>query len=193
MKRALCTFLGVVSLLGPLAPAEAAAFVRQFPVQKTTQLMPGRYSLTFNLYDAPAGGVRVFTEKKTITLTSSVLKHALGSANKAGMSRVDFSQQLYLEIKRGTAVVVKREIFPVARVERDAKDLAERCFVVLGWKPVCPCDGVYDAHPVTREPSCSVHGSDTSPLAGAPVARPLIRDLRREGATVRCRVPVDWR
>jgi hypothetical protein len=87
----------------------------------------------------------------------------------------------------------RREVLPVARVERTAKDLAERCFVVLGWRPVCPNGGTYDAHPVTREPSCSVHGSDSSPLPDPPAARPLLRNLVRDGAVLRLRIPIDWR
>jgi hypothetical protein len=87
----------------------------------------------------------------------------------------------------------RHELFPVARVERDARDLAERCFVVLGWRPVCPCGGTYDAHPVTRDVSCSLHGSDASPLPDPPAPRALVRDVRREGAVVRLRIPIDWR
>ena len=31
----------------------------------------------------------------------------------------------------------------LALVEPTAQDLAERAFVVLGWRPVCPCGGTY--------------------------------------------------
>ena len=35
------------------------------------------------------------------------------------------------------------DLVPLALVENPQDDVAERNFVVLGWKPVCPCGGTY--------------------------------------------------
>src|SRR5512144_707238 len=59
------------------------------------------------------------------------------------------------------------DLVPLALVENPQDDVAERNFVVLGWKPVCPCGGTYSVHPITREVSCSVHGTAASPKKGA--------------------------
>ena len=57
------------------------------------------------------------------------------------------------------------DLVPLAVCENvPAQDVAERSFVVLGWKPVCPCGGTYLVHPVTRETSCTLHGSVRKPL-----------------------------
>lgn len=86
-----------------------------------------------------------------------------------------------------------RDLVPLAVCEAvPATDLAERSFVVLGWKPVCPSGGTYLVHPVTRETSCSLHGSVRRPLPEPPAPGPLLRDLARDGTTVRFRWPIDW-
>lgn len=70
--------------------------------------------------------------------------------------------------------------------------LAERAFLHLGFEPVCPCGGRYDAHPATREVSCTAHGADGSPREGVAPPRALVRALAREGRTVSFTMPVDW-
>ena len=72
-------------------------------------------------------------------------------------------------------------------------DFAERCFVVLGWKPVCPCGGTYQVHPITRAVTCSAHGSDARPVADVKPPKPVLRNVSTDGATVRFHVPIDWR
>jgi hypothetical protein len=86
----------------------------------------------------------------------------------------------------------RRELTPLALAERSVDDLAERCFVVMSFKPVCPCGGRYEAHPVTREVDCTVHGSDRRPVAEVKAPKPLLRDLVREGAAVRFLWPIRW-
>lgn len=86
----------------------------------------------------------------------------------------------------------RRELTPLAFVERGVDDLAERCFVVMAFKPVCPCGGRYEAHPVTREVDCTVHGSDRRPIDGVKAPKALLRDLVREGKTVRFLWPIRW-
>ncbi len=86
----------------------------------------------------------------------------------------------------------RRELTPLALAERGVDDLAERCFVVMSFKPVCPCGGRYEAHPVTREVDCTVHGSDRRPVADVKAPKPLLRDLVREGKTVRFLWPIRW-
>jgi hypothetical protein len=77
-------------------------------------------------------------------------------------------------------------------MDRAQTDLAERAFVVLGWKPVCPCRGTYSAHPVTRDVACSVHGTDARPSPEPKPLRAVLRDVASEGVVVRFRVPIDW-
>jgi hypothetical protein len=44
------------------------------------------------------------------------------------------------------------KLVPLGMVEPRASDVAERCFVWLGFRPVCPDGGTYRFHPVTGEP-----------------------------------------
>ncbi|MCG3134933.1 MAG: hypothetical protein HMLKMBBP_02351 [Planctomycetes bacterium] len=83
------------------------------------------------------------------------------------------------------------ELSVVALAERRATNLAERAFLHLGFAPVCPCGGRYDAHPVTREVACTAHGTGRAPRS-AKAPPPLVRALAREGAVVSFRIPVDW-
>lgn len=83
------------------------------------------------------------------------------------------------------------DLAPLALVENPQTGLAERNFVVLGWKPVCPCGGVYAAHPVTREVSCSEHGTLAAPREGRWRAPPL-SEVSASGAELSFRVAIDW-
>lgn len=116
MKRSVSILSVVIVLIGLVGLSWAEPYARQFSYQKVTALKPGKYAFTFNLYDSAVGGTLVFSEKKKIVMTSNLLQHALGSVNAAGIATVDFSRQLYLEVKRnGKAVpVVKREPLFVA-------------------------------------------------------------------------------
>jgi hypothetical protein len=83
------------------------------------------------------------------------------------------------------------DLVPLALVENPQGDVAERNFVVLGWKPVCPCGGTYSVHPITREVSCSVHGTLKSPKAGK-WTPPPISDVKVDGAELSFRLAIDW-
>lgn len=83
------------------------------------------------------------------------------------------------------------DLVPLALVENPQDDVAERNFVVLGWKPVCPCGGTYSVHPITREVSCSVHGTVKSPKT-APWTPPPISDVKVEGTELSFRLAIDW-
>lgn len=86
-----------------------------------------------------------------------------------------------------------RDLVPLAVCDAvPADDLAERAFVVLGWSPVCPCGGTYLVHPVTRETSCSAHGSVRAPAPEPKAPGPLLHDVVRDGTVVRFRWPIDW-
>ena len=84
-----------------------------------------------------------------------------------------------------------RDLVPLALVETPGGDVAERAFVVLGWKPVCPCGGTYSVHPVTRELSCSAHGSAAAPRA-AKWTPPALSEVRADGAELSFRLAIDW-
>ncbi len=84
-------------------------------------------------------------------------------------------------------------LIPLGLVERNAADVAERCFVWLGWKPVCPNDGVYRFHPITGEPSCTVHGTIAEPKEGADLPPLPISDVAVDGSRVTFRWAIDWR
>jgi hypothetical protein len=84
-----------------------------------------------------------------------------------------------------------RDLVPLAFVEAPADDVAERAFVVLGWKPVCPCGGTYSVHPVTREVICSAHGTAAAPRA-AKWSPPAVSEVRAEGAELSFRLAIDW-
>jgi hypothetical protein len=83
------------------------------------------------------------------------------------------------------------DLVPLAVVENPQEDVAERSFVVLGWKPVCPCGGTYAVHPVTRETSCSVHGTARAPKSGA-WKPPAVSDVAADGADLTFRLAIDW-
>lgn len=84
-----------------------------------------------------------------------------------------------------------RDLVPLALVEAPADDVAERAFVVLGWRPVCPCGGTYSVHPVTREVSCSAHGTAAAPRA-AKWSPPAVSEVRDDGAELSFRLTIDW-
>ena len=84
-----------------------------------------------------------------------------------------------------------RDLVPLALVERAENDLAERCFVFLGWRPVCPSGGAYSAHPITREVACSAHGTEKSPRAAPARAVPL-SEIAVDGRDVTFRWKIDW-
>ncbi len=84
-----------------------------------------------------------------------------------------------------------RDLVPLAIAENPAGDVAERNFVVLGWKPVCPCGGTYSLHPVTREASCSAHGTARSPRAGN-WKPPGLTEIRAAGSELSFRLAIDW-
>jgi len=83
------------------------------------------------------------------------------------------------------------DLVPLALVEAPADDVAERNFVVLGWKPVCPCGGTYSVHPITREVSCSVHGTTASPKKGA-WTPPAVSEIDVRESELSFRLAVDW-
>lgn len=83
------------------------------------------------------------------------------------------------------------DLAPLALVESREDDVAERNFVVLGWKPVCPCGGTYSVHPITREVSCSVHGTAASPKKGAWTAPP-VSEIAANDAELSFRLAIDW-
>ena len=83
------------------------------------------------------------------------------------------------------------DLVPLALVENPQEDVAERNFVVLGWKPLCPCGGTYSVHPVTREVSCSVHGTVKAPRPGT-WKPPPVSDVKAEGNELSFRLAIDW-
>lgn len=83
------------------------------------------------------------------------------------------------------------DLVPLAIAERPQDDLAERNFVVLGWKPVCPCGGTYSLHPVTGEVACTVHGTARSPRAGK-WSPPALSEIRAAGTELSFRLAIDW-
>jgi len=89
------------------------------------------------------------------------------------------------------------DLAPLALVENPQDDVAERNFVVRGWKPVCPCGGTYSVHPVTREVSCSVHGTVASSKAGASPRKgvwkaPPVTEVVSSEAELSFRLGIDW-
>ncbi len=102
-----------------------------------------------------------------------------------------------------------RELAPLGLVEPRASDPAERAFVWFGRRPVCPRGGAYRFHPVTGEPSCSLHGSAESDVAApdspvgaqpssagasepAPWPADAVSDVRVAGSLVTFRLSIDW-
>jgi hypothetical protein len=83
------------------------------------------------------------------------------------------------------------DLVPLALVENPQDDVAERNFVVLGWKPVCPCGGTYAVHPITREVSCSAHGTVKSPKS-AKWTPPPISDVEVRDTELSFRLAIDW-
>src|SRR6185295_5813992 len=83
------------------------------------------------------------------------------------------------------------DLAPVALVEAPQDDVAERNFVLLGWKPVCPCGGTYAVHPITREASCSVHGTARAPKKGA-WTPPAVSEITARDAELSFRLAIDW-
>ena len=86
-----------------------------------------------------------------------------------------------------------RELTSLGIVEPRATDVAERAFVWLGWRPVCPERGVYRFHPATGVPSCSVHGDGADGASVGPgVAESPITDVTVDGSLVTFRLSIDW-
>ena len=77
------------------------------------------YTFTFSLWDAEAGGNRVWEEEKTLTTKKSKISTLLGDVNS--IDGVDFSQQLWVQVEEkledGTyALVGERELLAVSGV-----------------------------------------------------------------------------
>ncbi len=77
-------------------------------------------------------------------------------------------------------------------VEPRASDVAERNFVWLGWRPVCPDGGTYRFHPVTGEPRCTLHGTTTDTKVGPGLPPSPITDVKIDGSLVTFLLRIDW-
>src|SRR3989339_66718 len=86
-------------------PMPVSAFNQQLNYQgKLTTLLnaavpDGDYSMVFSLYTVSSGGVNIWTETQTITVTSGLFSAMLGTSTP--LSTVDFNQTLYLGVKVG--------------------------------------------------------------------------------------------
>ena len=89
----------VVFLLSILSIAWADPVIREIYYQKKTTLaFPRTYTLLFSLWDAEAGGTKVWDEEKRVMLTSSTLKTYLGDATP--LNAEDFMAQLWVQVER---------------------------------------------------------------------------------------------
>ena len=89
----------VVFLLSILSIAWADPVIREIYYQKKTTLaFPRTYTLLFSLWDAEAGGTKVWDEEKRVMLTSSTLKTYLGDATP--LNAEEFMAQLWVQVER---------------------------------------------------------------------------------------------
>jgi predicted regulator of Ras-like GTPase activity (Roadblock/LC7/MglB family) len=117
MKRMAAVVSSLIVGLVLASWAHAGPFQTRFPYQKQTTLAPGAYKFVFSLWTAPSGGTAVWTsENVSLTLKTPVLIYTLGSGTRKIPATIDFSQPLYIQVKRvGVAKpVVAREPLPVA-------------------------------------------------------------------------------
>ncbi len=84
------------------------------------------------------------------------------------------------------------DLVALGMVEPRAPDVAERCFVWMGWRPVCPDGGTYRFHPVTGEPKCTVHGTEKKPRVGPGLGPSPIREVEIDGSRVTFLLRIDW-
>jgi hypothetical protein len=84
-----------------------------------------------------------------------------------------------------------RDLSCLAVLEKPAGDLAERCFVSLGFRPTCAARGTYTADPVTRAVRCSAHGTLAKPKSPQALALP-VSEVTRDGNRVSFRLEIDW-
>lgn len=74
-------------------------------------------------------------------------------------------------------------------VEPRQRLVGDRAFVVLGWRPVCPCGGRHRVDPTTGRPSCSVHRHPGRPRATEAPAW-MVEDVTVDGSDLRLRIPL---
>jgi hypothetical protein len=87
-------------LLIGVTSAWAAPVDKQISYKKATTLAyPKNYTIRFSLWDDPTAGTEVWSEEKTIKLTtSSTIKTNLGDVNP--LDPADFSQQLWVQVEK---------------------------------------------------------------------------------------------
>src|SRR5512139_1718875 len=99
LARCLLAFAALVSTL-PAAPVAAAPPDLQLPFTATVELaVPHRYTFRYSLWDAATGGSEQWSEQETIRLTSTRLKHDIGSVDPVGnpLDPSMFGQQLWVQ------------------------------------------------------------------------------------------------
>ncbi len=98
------------------------------------------------------------------------------------------------EERRDACAAALGGLVPLALVEPRADDVAERAFVWLARRPVCPDGGTYRFDAFTAEPQCTVHGSRGAlRTAPAPAPEPSpVAEVAVDGALVTFRFRIDW-
>jgi hypothetical protein len=99
MKRGYLILLAALFFLLTGTSAWGDPVVKEFYYQKKTTLpYPATYTLRFGLWDKETDGNEVWSEEKSIKLTSATLKTYLGDVNS--LDGVDFSVQLWVRVER---------------------------------------------------------------------------------------------
>ena len=114
------TVLSILLLLPHAALLAAAEVEAQIPFKFTaTGLTPGKsYAFTFRLYEASTGGEPVWYETKSYAVPANlVLTHQLGKVRLFALGAggdspvpVDFSRQLWVEVRVGAKVIGKGRV-----------------------------------------------------------------------------------
>jgi len=84
------------------------------------------------------------------------------------------------------------DLVPLGMVEPRTSDAAERNFVWLGWRPVCPDGGTYRFHPVTGEPKCTIHGTVKRPKIGPGLGPSPVSEVAIDGSLLTFLLSIDW-
>jgi hypothetical protein len=102
VKKTFCILVVTLFLLLGVVSAWAEPVAKEILYKKTTTLTyPKTYTLRFSLWDAETLGTEVWSEEKSINLTSSTIKTYLGDT--IPLDPADFNQQLWVQVEKKKA------------------------------------------------------------------------------------------